>query len=63
MAVILGIILVLTVRPGADRDGKNTTESVHTNSSQLRTITTTDAMLDLIRNMVRIRNIDVGLVV
>lgn len=63
MAVILGIILVLTVRPGSDRDGNNATQSARITSSQMRTITTTDAMLDLIRNMVRIRNMDVWLVV
>ena len=63
MAVILGIILVLTVRPGSDRDGNNATHPARTTSSQLRTITTTDAMLDLIRNMVRIRNMDFSFVV
>lgn len=51
MAVILGIILVMTVRPGIDRHEKNSTEMAQTTSSQLRTITTTDAMLDLVRNM------------
>lgn len=51
MAVILGIILVLSVRPGIDRHEKHSTETTQTTNSKLRTITTTDAMLDLVRNM------------
>lgn len=52
MAVILGIILVLTIRPGVDRHEKNSTmESMQTSNSSIRTTTTTDTMLDLIRNM------------
>lgn len=50
MAVILGIILVLTIRPGGDSDQKkNITDIMKT--SKLRSTTTTDTMLDLIRNM------------
>lgn len=51
MAVILGIILVMTIRPGADRNESNAMESVHQTSTKLRSTTTTDTMLDLIRNM------------
>lgn len=61
MAVILGIILVLTIRPGIDRHAgtnltKNLTESSSSSSShpinsKLRNSTTVDTMLDLIRNM------------
>lgn len=58
MAVILGIILVLTIRPGIDRHpgaAKNSTEffssSSHPVNSKLRNTTTVDTMLDLIRNM------------
>lgn len=51
MAVILGIILVLTIRPGIDRHGQNTVNSVQQTNSTLRSSTTTDTMLDLIRNM------------
>lgn len=55
MAVILGIILVLTIRPGIDRHAatKNSTESSSSQpvNSKLRNTTTVDTMLDLIRNM------------
>lgn len=56
MAVILGIILVLTIRPGVDRHTlagtKNSTESSSSSvNSKLRNSTTVDTMLDLIRNM------------
>lgn len=51
MAVVLGIILVMTVRPGIDRHKKNSTESTQQTTSKLRSTTTTDTMLDLIRNM------------
>lgn len=51
MAVILGIILVLTVRPGIDRNETNSTELAQQTNSKLRTTTTTDTMLDLVRNM------------
>lgn len=51
MAVILGIILVVTIRPGVDRNANVTLQSSQLNSSKLRSTTTTDTMLDLIRNM------------
>lgn len=53
LAVCLGILLVLTIRPGVIRkeDAISTTESNRTSSTKYRKITTTDTMLDLIRNM------------
>lgn len=51
MAVILGIILVLTIRPGIDRNETNSTKTTQESNSKLRTSTTTDTMLDLLRNM------------
>lgn len=53
MAVILGIILVTTIRPGVDRHEKNATEQtdVQTSNSRLSSSTTVDTMLDLVRNM------------
>lgn len=51
MAVILGIILVVTIRPGIDRSAGNTTEPIQLTNSKLRSSTTTDTMLDLVRNM------------
>ncbi|XP_031633389.1 excitatory amino acid transporter 3-like [Contarinia nasturtii] len=51
IAVILGIILVVTVRPGIDRNQMNSTESAPQGNSKLRTTTTVDTMLDLVRNM------------
>lgn len=60
MAVILGIILVLAIRPGIDRHATATMNSTHTHgspapmapaNSKLRNTTTVDTMLDLIRNM------------
>lgn len=51
MAVILGIILVLTVQPGVDRNKMNATVSTQQSNSKLRSTTTTDTMLDLVRNM------------
>lgn len=51
MAVILGIVLVCTIRPGVDRHEKNGTELVQQTNSKLRSTTTVDTMLDLIRNM------------
>lgn len=52
VAVILGIILVLTVRPGVDRhENANNNSSQQLTNSKLRSTTTTDTMLDLIRNM------------
>lgn len=50
MAVVLGIILVLTIRPGVDRN-ETATDGPLLSSSKLRSTTTTDTMLDLIRNM------------
>lgn len=51
MAVILGIILVMTIRPGADRYEPTLQQSAQQSSTKLRSTTTTDTMLDLIRNM------------
>lgn len=61
MAVILGIVLVLAIRPGIDRHATatvNSTLNSHGSSasmtlvnSKLRSMTTVDTMLDLIRNM------------
>lgn len=53
MAVLLGIILVTTIRPGVDRNETNSTEqtNVQASSSKLRSSTTVDTMLDLVRNM------------
>jgi Na+/H+-dicarboxylate symporter len=46
MAVILGIILVVTVQPGSRHTGDAETESGDT-----RNVTTTDTMMDLVRHM------------
>lgn len=64
MAVMLGIILVLTIRPGVDRyvtaempstTTINSTQPANSSmslaSSKLRNTTTVDTMLDLVRNM------------
>lgn len=52
MAVILGVLLVTTIRPGVDRNATaNVTEPIQLTSSKLRSSTTTDTMLDLVRNM------------
>lgn len=60
MAVILGIVLVLAIRPGIDRHATATMNSTSdrgsampmtTVNSKFRSITTVDTMLDLIRNM------------
>lgn len=51
MAVVLGIILVLTIRPGIDRHESKPNQTPHHTNSKLRSTTTTDTMLDLIRNM------------
>lgn len=51
MAVILGIILVTTIQPGIDRGGE-VDNSTQTNSAiKPRHTTTTDTLLDLVRNM------------
>lgn len=49
MAVILGIILVTTIRPGANR----TADDLQTSQQNISFVhsTTTDTMLDLVRNM------------
>lgn len=54
MAVILGIFLVVTIQPGIDRDANNavsTNQSESNAISKFRHTTTTDTLLDLIRNM------------
>lgn len=51
MAVILGIILVSTIRPGGDHDQSSLEPPSSSQSSTLRKSTTTDTMLDLVRNM------------
>lgn len=51
MAVILGVFLVITIRPGIDRSNGNTTEPIQPTNSKIRSSTTTDTMLDLVRNM------------
>lgn len=52
MAVTLGIILVLTIRPGVDRNSNEIDQSQNQlNNSKYRKATTTDTMLDLVRNM------------
>lgn len=52
MAVLLGVILVVSIRPGVDRNAtENATEPIQLTSSRLRSSTTTDTMLDLVRNM------------
>lgn len=52
LAVSLGILLVLTIRPGVDRNGDVTTQMANrTSLSKYRKVTTTDTMLDLLRNM------------
>lgn len=52
LAVSLGILLVLTIRPGVDRNGDTTTQiSNRTSLSKYRKVTTTDTLLDLLRNM------------
>uniref|UniRef100_A0A182T5S8 Amino acid transporter n=1 Tax=Anopheles maculatus TaxID=74869 RepID=A0A182T5S8_9DIPT len=47
LAVILGIVLVVTIKPGSDRDGGE----VESDSIQSRNVTTVDTLLDLVRNM------------
>lgn len=51
MAVILGIILVTTIRPGANRDGNEVEKPGSNSTASYRQTTTTDTMLDLVRNM------------
>lgn len=52
LAVCLGILLVLTIRPGVDRNEDVTSRSVNQSiSTKYRKVTTTDTMLDLVRNM------------
>lgn len=53
MAVILGIILVTTIQPGIDRGPAEIGNSPQNNTSSVkpRHTTTTDTMLDLVRNM------------
>lgn len=55
MAVILGIILVIAIRPGHDRHAISTLNLTHTHgspvNSKFRNTTTVDTMLDLVRNM------------
>jgi len=51
MAVILGIILVTTIRPGANRDETEVDKSANNATATYRQTTTTDPMLDLVRNM------------
>lgn len=51
MAVILGIILVTTIRPGIDRGGSVVNQTEKNITTTFRQTTTTDTMLDLVRNM------------
>uniref|UniRef100_A0A2M3Z6Q8 Amino acid transporter n=1 Tax=Anopheles braziliensis TaxID=58242 RepID=A0A2M3Z6Q8_9DIPT len=48
LAVILGIVLVITVRPGEDADADEATEE---QKGGPRNVTTVDTLLDLVRNM------------
>ncbi|ETN62843.1 glutamate transporter [Anopheles darlingi] len=47
LAVILGIVLVITIKPGADSEADETTET----KGGPRNVTTADTLLDLVRNM------------
>uniref|UniRef100_A0A182TR72 Amino acid transporter n=1 Tax=Anopheles melas TaxID=34690 RepID=A0A182TR72_9DIPT len=47
LAVILGIVLVVTIKPGSDRDGGEADAS----EAPQRNVTTVDTLLDLVRNM------------
>uniref|UniRef100_A0A182Q9C9 Amino acid transporter n=1 Tax=Anopheles farauti TaxID=69004 RepID=A0A182Q9C9_9DIPT len=47
LAVILGIVLVVTIKPGSNRED----EEVESDPSQQRNVTTVDTLLDLVRNM------------
>lgn len=52
LAVCLGILLVLTIRPGVDRNENVTSRAANQSiPTKYRKVTTTDTMLDLIRNM------------
>lgn len=51
MAVILGIILVSTIRPGSDHGESRVVPLSSGQSSTYRKSTTADTMLDLVRNM------------
>lgn len=52
LAVSLGILLVLTIRPGVDRNKNVISPKVNqTSSLNYRKVTTLDTLLDLIRNM------------
>lgn len=52
LAVSLGILLVLTIQPGVDRNKNVTSQPAnHTSLTKYRKVTTTDTMLDLFRNM------------
>uniref|UniRef100_A0A182PHU4 Amino acid transporter n=1 Tax=Anopheles epiroticus TaxID=199890 RepID=A0A182PHU4_9DIPT len=47
LAVILGIVLVVTIKPGSDREGGE----VEADGVPQRNVTTVDTLLDLVRNM------------
>lgn len=47
MAVILGIILVVTIQPGKGAEESTSNQS----KGEMRNVTTTDTLLDLVRNM------------
>lgn len=51
MAVVLGIILVTTIQPGIDRNPSDQPEEHRNTTTKFRNTTTTDTLLDLIRNM------------
>lgn len=51
MAVVLGILLVTTIRPGVDRGGSEVSQTEKNLTTTFRQTTTTDTMLDLVRNM------------
>lgn len=45
MAIVLGIVLVISIKPGAGESDQSTTQT-----SKARLVTTTDTLMDLIRN-------------
>lgn len=48
LAIILGIVLAVTIQPGANRSGTDTGSGSDIN---VRNVTTVDTLLDLVRNM------------
>lgn len=47
LAIVLGIVLAVTIQPGANRTGSDTSGPVVT----IRNVTTVDTLMDLVRNM------------